>query len=54
MLLEPVVAIVVATIALGQRLTVLELLGGAAVLGAVVLAQLPARSSPARVALEAG
>jgi drug/metabolite transporter (DMT)-like permease len=54
MLMEPVVAVVVAATALGQRLTELELVGGAAILVAVVLAQLPPRTSPGRVAVEAG
>jgi drug/metabolite transporter (DMT)-like permease len=54
MLMEPVVAVVVAAAALGQRLTELELVGGAAILVAVVLAQLPPRTSPGRVAVEAG
>jgi drug/metabolite transporter (DMT)-like permease len=54
MLMEPVVAVVVAAAALGQRLTELELAGGAAILVAVVLAQLPPRAPPARVAVEAG
>jgi drug/metabolite transporter (DMT)-like permease len=54
MLMEPVVAVVVAGVALGQRLTQLELAGGAAILVAVVLAQLPARAGPERVAVEAG
>jgi drug/metabolite transporter (DMT)-like permease len=53
MLIEPVVAVVVAAVALGQRLTWLELAGGAAILGAVVLAQLGPRASLERV-LEAG
>jgi len=46
MLMEPVVAVVVAAVALGQRLTVLELAGGAAILVAVVLMQLRPRGSP--------
>jgi drug/metabolite transporter (DMT)-like permease len=50
MLMEPVVAVVVAAVALGQRLTELELIGGAAILVAVVLVQLPARTTPERVA----
>jgi len=54
MLMEPVVAVVVAAAALGQELTELELAGGAAILVAVVLAQLPPRTSPGRVAVEAG
>jgi drug/metabolite transporter (DMT)-like permease len=41
MLMEPVVAVVVAALALGQRLTVFELAGGAAILVAVVLVQRP-------------
>lgn len=39
MLMEPVVAVVVAAVVLGQRLTALELVGGAAILVAVVLVQ---------------
>lgn len=54
LLMEPVVAVVVATLALGQGLTVLELAGGAAILVAVVLVQLPARASRERVAFEPG
>ena len=54
MLMEPVVAVVVAAAVLGQELTELELAGGAAILVAVVLAQLPPRTSPAPVAVEAG
>jgi drug/metabolite transporter (DMT)-like permease len=54
MTVEPIVAVVVAAMALGQRLTVLELAGGAAILVAVVLVQLPPRTSRERVALEAG
>jgi len=54
MLMEPVVAVVVAGAALGQRLTALELAGGAAILVAVVLAQLAPRVSQGRVAVEAG
>lgn len=54
MLMEPLVAVVVAAAALGQELTGLELVGGAAILVAVVLAQLPSRTSPGPVAVEAG
>ena len=54
MLMEPVVAVVVAAVALGQELTEIELAGGAAILVAVVLAQLPPRALPERVAVEAG
>jgi drug/metabolite transporter (DMT)-like permease len=54
MLMEPVVAVVVAAAVLGQELTELEVAGGAAILVAVVLAQLPPRTSPGRVAVEAG
>jgi drug/metabolite transporter (DMT)-like permease len=54
LLTEPVVAVVVAALALGQRLTVFELVGGAAILVAVVLVQLPPRGSPERVPVEAG
>ncbi|MHB8890967.1 MAG: EamA family transporter, partial [Candidatus Limnocylindrales bacterium] len=51
LLMEPVVAVVVAALALGQRLTVLELVGGAAIFVAVVLAQRAPRVSPGRVAV---
>lgn len=44
MLVEPIVAIVVAAVVLGQALTAVELAGAAAIFAAVVLAQLPARS----------
>jgi drug/metabolite transporter (DMT)-like permease len=54
MTVEPVVAVVVAAAALGQQLTPVELAGGAAILVAVVLAQLPPRPSPERVAVQAG
>lgn len=54
MTVEPVVAVVVAALALGQRLTGFELAGGAAILVAVVLVQLPPRVSPERVAAEPG
>jgi drug/metabolite transporter (DMT)-like permease len=54
LLTEPVVAVVVAALALGQQLTVFELVGGAAILAAVVVVQLPPRVSPERVAVEAG
>lgn len=54
MTVEPVVAVVVAAVALGQRLTVFELVGGAGILVAVVLVQLPPRLSPRRVPAEAG
>jgi drug/metabolite transporter (DMT)-like permease len=54
MLLEPVVAVVIAGVALGQRLTELELAGGAAILLAVVLAQLPPQALRDGVAAEAG
>lgn len=54
MLMEPVVAVAVAAAALGQRLTGLELAGGAAILVAVVLAQLPPRASPEAVSAEVG
>jgi drug/metabolite transporter (DMT)-like permease len=40
---EPVVTVVLAFFALGERLTPLQLAGGALVLAAVVLLQLPAR-----------
>jgi drug/metabolite transporter (DMT)-like permease len=45
---------VVAALALGQRLTPLELAGGAAILGAVVLAQRNPRPAPMRQATEVG
>jgi drug/metabolite transporter (DMT)-like permease len=51
MLMEPVVAVVVAAVALGQRLTELELVGGVAILVAVVLVQLPARTQREPVAI---
>ena len=51
LLMEPVVAVVVAELVLGQQLTAAELAGGAAILVAVVLAQLP---TTARSALTAG
>ena len=54
LLMEPVVAVVVAALVLDQRLTAYELAGGAAILVAVVLAQRPARGAPGRVAVEAG
>lgn len=54
MLMAPVVAVVVAAAALGQRLTLPELAGGCAILVAVVLVQLPARSVPGRVTVDAG
>jgi drug/metabolite transporter (DMT)-like permease len=53
LLTEPVVAVVVAAVALGQRLTVVELAGGAAILAAVVLVQLPSRATAERAAVEA-
>jgi drug/metabolite transporter (DMT)-like permease len=46
MTVEPVVAVVVAAVALDQALTAFELLGGAAILVAVVLVQLPPRVAP--------
>jgi drug/metabolite transporter (DMT)-like permease len=51
LLMEPVVAVVVAALLLDQRLTAYELAGGAAILVAVVLAQRPARGTPTRVAV---
>jgi drug/metabolite transporter (DMT)-like permease len=54
MTVEPVVAVIVAALILGQRLTVLELAGGAGILLAVVLVQLPPRLSPGHVPVEAG
>ncbi len=51
LLIEPVVAVVVANLVLGQQLSAAELAGGAAILAAVVLAQRPAT---ARSALTAG
>jgi drug/metabolite transporter (DMT)-like permease len=53
MTVEPVVAIVVANLVLGQQLTVFELIGGAGILVAVVLVQLPPRVSPERVPVDA-
>ncbi len=43
MLIEPLVAVGVAAAVLGQRLTAIELVGGGAILIAVVLAQIPGR-----------
>jgi drug/metabolite transporter (DMT)-like permease len=54
MLMEPVVAVLVAAAILGQRLTSLELAGGAVILVAVVLAQRPPRVLSARVAADPG
>jgi len=54
MTVEPVVAVMVAALALDQRLTELELIGGAAILVAVVLAQRPVEGSPARVRVRTG
>jgi drug/metabolite transporter (DMT)-like permease len=54
LLTEPVVAVVVAALVLGQRLTVAELAGGAAILVAVVLAQRPSGAPEGRVALSRG
>lgn len=51
LLFEPVVAVVVANLILGQQLTGAELAGGAAILAAVVLAQRP---TTMRLALTAG
>ena len=45
---EPVVTVALAFVVLGERLTPAQLAGGALVLGAVVLLQLPARRSRAR------
>jgi drug/metabolite transporter (DMT)-like permease len=45
MLIEPLVAVGVAAVVLGQRLTVPELAGGGAILAAVVLAQVPVRGA---------
>lgn len=50
MLMEPVVAVLVAAAVLDQRLTVLELTGGAVILVAVLIVQLPPRASPPRAA----
>jgi drug/metabolite transporter (DMT)-like permease len=54
MTVEPVVAIVVANLVLGQQLTVFELAGGAGILVAVVLVQLPQGVAPERVPVDAG
>ncbi len=51
LLFEPVVAVVVANLILGQQLSAAELAGGAAILAAVVLAQRPTTT---RLALTAG
>jgi drug/metabolite transporter (DMT)-like permease len=48
MTVEPVVAVVVAALVLGQQLTPIELLGGGAILAAVVLVQVPARAMSSR------
>ncbi len=53
MLVEPAVAVIVAALALGQVLSVVELAGGVLVLAAVVLVQLPPRSAPVRQAVSA-
>jgi drug/metabolite transporter (DMT)-like permease len=45
LLTEPVVAVVVASLLLGQQLTAWELVGGAAILAAVVVVQRPAPAS---------
>jgi drug/metabolite transporter (DMT)-like permease len=45
---EPVVTVVLAFLVLGERLTVPQLAGGALVLGAVIVLQLPARRRAAR------
>ncbi len=50
LLMEPVVAVVVAALVLGQRLTLVELAGGATILVAVVLAQRPPLAQPALAA----
>lgn len=52
MLLEPAVAVGVSSLVLGQLLTPAELLGGLAILAAVVLAQLPPRASREAPAFE--
>jgi len=54
MLMEPVVAVVVAAVALGQRLTAIELAGGAAILVAVVLVQRPAGAPATPTRTESG
>ena len=54
MTVEPVVAVLVAALALGQRLTPGEVVGGAGILIAVVLVQLPPRVARERIAVEAG
>ncbi len=53
MTIEPVVAVVAAALLLGQQLTPLEMLGGAAILAAVVLVQLPPRLASSRPAIDA-
>lgn len=53
MLMEPVVAVVVAAVALGQQLTALELAGAAAILVAVVLVQRPVATGPVGLATAA-
>jgi drug/metabolite transporter (DMT)-like permease len=47
-ILEPVVTVVGAALVFGETLTAAQLLGGALVLGAVLIVQWPARSSRAR------
>ncbi len=54
LLTEPIVAVVVAALVLGQALTVAEMAGGAAILAAVVLAQLPSRAPFDGVAVASG
>jgi drug/metabolite transporter (DMT)-like permease len=54
MLVEPVVAVVVAAVALGQRLTAIELAGGAAILVAVVLVQRPSGAPATPTRTESG
>lgn len=50
LLTEPVVAVVVASLLLGQRLTAWEIFGGAAILAAVVVVQRPVASRRTAVA----
>ena len=47
-LLEPVTAVVLAAVLLGEPLTVANVLGGVLLLGAVVLLSLASSSRPAR------
>ncbi len=54
LLTEPIVAVIVAAVALGQRLTAVEVAGGATILVAVVLAQRGPMTRDPRPAVDAG